>query len=287
MKGVARVKATLSFVPGAGRFVRPLGWFHHRPPARAAPGPAKDLLGPATALRAPHRPPGAAFLERPMAALARLRPTRSPRSALADPAGDGHARAFANRREKHGQNHSDRPRVQGLRRCAGARPGARTPGAEQAGHRVANRAVDRRVRRQLHHRGGRDLRRHGPVGLGQIDAGAHAQPADRADGRAHRGGWRGHRAVQRRAAARLSAQAHQHGVSVLRAAAAPDGAGQHRLRAGAGRRAPRRARSRCARTRWRRSGWACGRAATPTSCPAACSSAWAWRARWRPTRRSC
>ena len=39
--------------------------------------------------------------------------------------------------------------------------------------------------------------------------------------------------------------------------------------------------------RWSRSAWPAGARATPMSCQAACSSAWAWRGRWRPTRRSC
>ncbi len=42
--------------------------------------------------------------------------------------------------------------------------------------------VDRRVWTPIYHRGGRDFRRHGPVGLGQIHPGAPAQPPDRAHG---------------------------------------------------------------------------------------------------------
>ncbi len=39
--------------------------------------------------------------------------------------------------------------------------------------------------------------------------------------------------------------------------------------------------------RWSRSAWPAGARATPTSSRAACSSAWAWPARWRQTRRFC
>ena len=152
--------------------------------------------------------------------------------------------ALKNRRNPRGQANRDRAPVQGVWRRTRTRAGPGTPGRRQAGHRGPDRAVDRRVRRQFHHRAGRNLRRHGPVGLGQIDPGAHVQPPDRADGRPHRGRRRGHRAIQRQATARLPPQAHQHGVPVVRAAAAFDGAAEHRLRAGAGRRAAGRTRGR-------------------------------------------
>ena len=82
-------------------------------------------------------------------------------------------------------------------------------------------------------RRGRDLRHHGPVGLGQIDAGALPVAADRADG--------GRDPVQRPRTCSPPRDARDdrdpppqdgHGVPALRAAAASDRARQRRLPAG-------------------------------------------------------
>ena len=131
---------------------------------------------------------------------------------------------------------------------------------------------------------GRGLRRHGPLRLRQVHAGPLPHPADRAD-RAARSRIDGEDITRwpTSAAARAAPAPRLDGLPALRAAAAPQGHRQRRLRP----RGPRRGQGGAPRPgpgdgrpgRARRA----TRTPTPTSSPAACSSASAWPARWPST----
>ncbi len=99
-------------------------------------------------------------------------------------------------------------------------------------------AIKRRLVRRPARRG---LRRHGPVGLGEVDAGPDDQPAPRPDGRRDRGRRRGPAHDRCRTTPRAPATQDQHGVPALRAAPASPDRRQRRLRprgAGDGARGP-------------------------------------------------
>ena len=145
-----------------------------------------------------------------------------------------------------GPTNHHRPCIQGLRRCTRAGAGVGAPGRGQASHFGAHRPVGGRVGRLPAHRGGRDFRHHGAVGVGQIDPGAPAQPPDRAHQRAHPDRRARHPPAQRRRLAGAAAQRHLHGVPVVCAHAAHDGVAKHRFWPGAGGRGPCHARTRCA-----------------------------------------
>ncbi|CAA9366041.1 MAG: Glycine betaine ABC transport system, ATP-binding protein OpuAA, partial [uncultured Nocardioidaceae bacterium] len=101
------------------------------------------------------------------------------------------------------------------------------PSRPEAEDRLRRRRQGRLLRRGP----GRGLRRHGTLRLGQVDAGAVPDPADRAHGR-HRDPRR-HRRHRRvgEPAPRRAPQPRLDGLPALRAAAAPPGDRQRRLRA--------------------------------------------------------
>ena len=142
-----------------------------------------------------------------------------------------------------------RGRLEGLR-SARATSVIGTPDAElsraelreKTGSTVAVRDVS------LRHLARRGVRRHGPLGLGQVDAGAHADPPDRAD-RRRRSRITG-KDVMRRRRGRAARAAPPHGldgVPALRPARAPPRDRERRVRA----RDPGRAEGRAARARRR------------------------------------
>ena len=122
----------------------------------------------------------------------------------------------------------------------------RRPDGSRIGQTCRGRADRRRARSRARHPPRRDLHRHGPVGLRQVDPGALPVAADRADGR--RGRVRGPRPApgQRARADRDPPPQDGHGVPAFRPAAAPDGARQRRLSAVV-QGVPRRARTASAR----------------------------------------
>ena len=121
------------------------------------------------------------------------------------------------------------------RRVARRRPPARrAPRQDRVRRRGPRRLVRGRARR--------GLRRDGPVGLGQVDAGADDQPAPRPDRGTDPDRRRGRARARRRSAARGPPPQDQHGVPALRAAPAPPDRRQRRVRArGPGDRARTRA----------------------------------------------
>ena len=158
-----------------------------------------------------------------------------------------------------------------------AGPGDRrwpSDGASRARDPAGDRPDRRRARRLVRRQPGRDVRRDGPVGQRQVDAGAVPVAARRAVARAGARStattcWRWTPDQLRDAAAHEDVD----GVPALRPVPAPAGDRQRRLRArGAGRRQGDPPASRPARCS-RRSGWPRGRTTTPSSCPAGCSSA--------------
>ncbi len=132
-------------------------------------------------------------------------------------------------------------RPRGPRSSFAARDGRANAGRARRGE-PGRRGARRRPRGPR----GRDLRHHGPVGLGQVDAGALPVAADRADRRRDpvqrpRTCW----PPARRRADRAAPPPDGHGVPEFRAAAASHRAGQRRLSAGRpGRRRARPARAR-------------------------------------------
>ena len=132
--------------------------------------------------------------------------------------------------------------VEGVRAEGGERAGV--TGARRAapqGAEGADRLRRRRLRPQLRRRPRRGLRRHGAVRLRQVHAGPVPDPADRAHGGRGRLPGRGHPALQREVAARAAPAQDLDGVPALRAAAAPPGHRQRRLRPGDPRRRQGRA----------------------------------------------
>ena len=161
----------------------------------------------------------------------------------------------------------------------GRRPAARASSARRRAASIAVRDVSIEVWP------GRGLRRHGALRLGQVDARADADPADRAHGgrdrdrRPRRDGGRPRRAAR-------AAPAHGlDGLPALRPARPPARDRQRRLRP----RDPGRAEGRAARARRARccssSGSRTPATSSRTSSRAACSSASGSRARSRSTRR--
>ena len=169
----------------------------------------------------------------------------------------------------------------GTRTRSSARPTPTSPAPSCARRRLRRRRA-RRLVRGLARRG---LRRHGALGLRQVDARAHADPPDRADGRPRS---RSTARTSPRRAATSCAAAPPHvvdGLPALRPARAPPRDRQRRVRA----RDPGRAEGGAARARGEgpaaRRARGRRRTSSPTSSPAACSSASASRARSPSTRR--
>ena len=189
-----------------------------------------------------------------------------------------------------------------LRRARAACPPRGHPaGAGAAGCRCAPAAeiAEKTGRRRrggqgLAPRGARgDLGPHGPVRLGQVDAAARRQRPQSRHPRPGAGRLTATRTVdigvncdpatlRRIRRARIAMVFQQFG-----AAAVAHGARQRRLRPGAARRSAREAHARSSTGSWSWSACRSGRIATPANCPAACSSASAWRAPLPPMPTSC
>ena len=175
--------------------------------------------------------------------------------------------------------------LEGVRRGGGRLP--RRAQGDCHARRARRGGAGRRGARCLAQRPpGRDLHRHGPVGLRQVHAAALPLAADRADRRQRRVRRQGSAQGERGGAHRHPPPQDGHGVPELCPAAAPDRAGERRLSArDPGHRARRTRRPGARDDRARR---ACGaaKASTRMRFRAASSSASASRAASRSSRRS-
>ena len=146
-----------------------------------------------------------------------------------------------------------------------------------------DRPRGRHPRRLLRRRPRRGLRGDGPVRLGQVDPGPAAHPADRADRRQGRAVRRGdHRDV--RVATCSTPGAARSRWSSSTSACCRTARSSTTSRSASRCAARTRASAATGPRRWSTwSGSAATRTTSPTSSPAACSSASAWPGRWPPT----
>ncbi len=136
-----------------------------------------------------------------------------------------------------------RTRVQGVRKEPRRERGSRPrPRKRQRPRRIARRRRHGSGhRRLLRGRTGPDLRRHGPVGIGQVDAAAHAERTARTHLGSHPLRRPGPHRTDRARAAPRAVREDLHGLPALRAVPAPQRPGERRIRSGGAGRAARRA----------------------------------------------